>query len=188
LLIVVAAVLVALMVPLAGGHFANLTRVTLRGAWLVAAALVVQIVIISIIDTAPDWLSRTIHLSTYLALGVFIVLNRHIPWMWLIGLGTLANVVVITANGGVMPASRRALAASGRELKEGFNNSTIVANPRLSFLGDVMNTPKWLPLANVFSIGDVLLIAGLVLVVFTVSRTDPASDVPYLRPLESTAA
>ena len=184
MLIVVAAVLVALVVPLAGGHFGNLTRVRLRGAWLVAAALIVQIIIISIVDGAPEWLSRTIHLTTYVALGIFIVANRHIPWMWLIGLGALANFVVITANGGVMPASERALAAAGRELRPGFNNSTIVEHPRLSFLGDVMNTPKWLPFANVFSIGDLLLIVGLVLVVFTVTRTDPASDVPYLQPLE----
>jgi hypothetical protein len=185
LLIVVAAALIALVVPLGGGHFGNLTRVRLRGAWLVALALVVQIVIISVIDGAPEWVSRTFHLSTYVALGIFILANRHIPWMWLIGLGALANFVVITANGGVMPASQRALTAAGRELRDGFNNSTIVAHPRLSFLGDVMNTPRSLPLANVFSIGDVLLMVGLVLVVFTVTRTDPSADVPYLRPLDA---
>jgi hypothetical protein len=37
----------------------------------------------------------------------------------------------------------------------------------------------------VFSIGDLLLIVGLALVVFTVTRTDPASDVPYLQPLKA---
>jgi hypothetical protein len=185
LLIVVAAALIAVVVPLAGGHFGNLGRVRLRGAWLVAGALAVQILIISVVDHAPDWLSRTFHLSTYVALGVFIVANRHIPWMWMIGLGALANFVVISANGGVMPASRRALAAAGRELKAGFNNSTVVSHPRLSFLGDVLNTPKWLPFANVYSVGDIILMVGLVLVVFTVTRTDPATEVAYLRPIEA---
>ncbi len=185
MLIVVAAVVIALVVPLVGGHFGNLGRVRLRGAWLVALALVVQIVIISLVTDAPEWLSRTLHLSTYGALAVFIVLNRRIPWMWVIGVGMLANLVVITANGGVMPASRRALAASGRELKEGFNNSTIVAHPRLRFLGDVFNTPRWLPFANVFSIGDVILMVGLVLVVFSVTRVEPGADVAFLRPREA---
>jgi hypothetical protein len=185
MLIVVAAALVAVVVPLAGGHFGNLGRVRLRGAWLVAAALAVQILIISVVDHAPDWLSRTFHLSTYVALGVFILANRHIPWMWLIGVGALANFVVISANGGVMPASRRALAAAGRQLKEGFNNSTVVAHPRLSFLGDVLNTPKRMPFANVYSIGDIILMVGLVCVVFTVTRADPAAEVAYLRPLEA---
>jgi hypothetical protein len=184
-LIVVAAALIALVVPMAGGHFGNLGRVRLRGAWLVAAALLVQILIISVVDHAPDWLSRTFHLSTYVALGIFIVANRHIPWMWLIGLGALANFVVISANGGVMPASRRALAAAGKVLKDGFNNSTVVAHPHLSFLGDVMNTPRWLPFANVYSIGDLVLMVGLVLVVFAVTRTDPAADTPFLRPVEA---
>ncbi len=40
--------------------------------------------------------------------------NRHIPWLWLLGLGGLSNLAAIGANGGVMPASAVALGAAGR--------------------------------------------------------------------------
>lgn len=181
MIIVVGALLVAVVTPFVGGHVGNLGRVRIRGAWLVALALGVQIAVISVFDL-PDWLSRALHLSTYAVLAAFVVANRHIPWMWLIGLGLLLNAVVITANGGVMPASAAALRAAGKELQDGFNNSDVVDDARLRWLGDVFHTPPWMPFANVFSIGDVLLMAGLALVVYAVTRADPVAPSAFLRP------
>ena len=42
-----------------------------------------------------------------------------------------------------------------------FNNSGILAHPQLAWLGDVLAVPAGVPLANVFSIGDVLILVGL---------------------------
>lgn len=184
MLILGAALVLVLLVPLAGGRFGNLARLRLRGTWLVVAALLVQIVVISIVTDAPEWVSKTFHLSTYVALGVFVLLNRRVPFMWVLVLGVLANFVVIAANGGVMPASATALRSAGRAVKKGFNNSAVLSHPRLRFLGDVFSTPRSLPMANVFSVGDVVLVVGLVLMAFAVTRTDVDADVPYLRPLE----
>ena len=183
MIIVVGALLVAVVMPFVGGHVGNLGRVRLRGAWLVALALLVQVAVISVFDL-PDWLSRTFHLSTYVILAVFVVANRHIPWMWVIGIGLLANAVVITANGGVMPASASALRAAGKELNDGFNNSDVVDDARLRWLGDVFHTPRSMPFANVFSIGDVVLMVGLALVVFAVTRADPHAPSPFLHPAD----
>jgi hypothetical protein len=40
-------------------------------------------------------------------------------------------------------------------------NSGVVEHPKLAFLGDVFAVPAQFPLANVFSVGDVLIILGV---------------------------
>ena len=61
-----------------------------------------------------------------------------------------------------MPASPSSLAAAGLPVDApGFHNSAALAHPRLAFLGDVFFIPASWPLSNVFSVGDVLIGAGL---------------------------
>jgi len=108
---------------------------------------------------------------------VFIVANRHIPWLWLVGTGGLANLVAIGANGGVMPASSVALAAAGFLLRPGqFQNSTHVAGAHLQFLGDDFSIPRSWPLANVFSVGDVVLVVGVALLLHAVCKSRLAEE------------
>jgi Family of unknown function (DUF5317) len=182
-LIAVAAIIIGVVVPVTGGRLSNFGRLRVRGVWLVVAALAGQLLIINVIDVSEN-ASKALHLATYAILLLFMAVNRKIPWMWLIGVGTFLNVVVIAANGGVMPLSRHAYEIAGLETSDGFNNSAILAHPRLSFLGDVFPTPKALPLSNVFSIGDFVLLAGLVLLVTTVSRVAPGTLTRYLRPAD----
>jgi uncharacterized protein DUF5317 len=95
----------------------------------------------------------------------FLVANRQIPWLWVVGLGGLANLVAIAANGGVMPADPGAMARAGMVVHaHEFANSTAVAHPRLAWLGDYFAVPASIPLANVFSVGDVVLVIGAALV------------------------
>src|SRR5207302_7161712 len=82
----------------------------------------------------------------------------------LIGLGIVSNLVAILANGGLMPATRHALRAAGIHYHER-NNSISLAHPHVAWLVDRFAWPQWLPLANVFSVGDVLIGLGLVAVV-----------------------
>jgi hypothetical protein len=71
------------------------------------------------------------------------------------------NLLAISVNGGVMPASPSALAGAGLGADEpGFQNSTALAEPRPAFLGDVFYFPASWPLSNVFSVGDVLIALG----------------------------
>jgi multisubunit Na+/H+ antiporter MnhE subunit len=57
-----------------------------------------------------------------------------------------------------------------------------VADPLLWPLTDIFALPAWLPFANVYSVGDVLIGAGVVTVIVgamrrgTTSRTRPAED------------
>ena len=109
------------------------------------------------------------HLVSYGFVVVFLAANTRRPGLWVVAAGTALNVGAIAANGGVMPASKGALEAAGMLDADGrFANSALVAHPRLEFLGDVFAWPAPLPLANVFSVGDVLIVVGAAIVVHRV--------------------
>ena len=163
MVIVAACILAVLTVPLAGGSLMRIATVELRHSWAVGAAIGTQIVVISIVPEHVGELGGPIHLLTYALCGWFLVANRHVPGLWLVGLGGAANFAAIVTNGGVMPASRSALETAGLAADGGqaFANSAAVSNAHLAFLGDVFAIPAALPLSNVFSIGDVCVVAGL---------------------------
>ena len=152
-------------VPLAGGRLAQLAALQFRGAGLLAAAIAGQVLIVSVLPgEGSERLHTVVHIATYVLTGLFVVLNRRIPWVWLVALGGALNFVAIAANGGVMPAAPRALEGAGFALDpSGFTNSGAVAHPHLQFLGDVFWVPSSFPLSNVFSVGDALILAGALL-------------------------
>ncbi|MDP9405324.1 MAG: MFS transporter, partial [Actinomycetota bacterium] len=148
-------------VPLARGRLSALTTVQFRWTPALIAALVVQFLILVVFPLSDPVLLGIAHVGTYAMAAAFLAANRHIPGLWLVGLGGAMNLTAITANGGVMPAAASAWAAAGRAVGMGkFTNSGIVEAPRLGFLGDIFAIPAPLPLANVFSAGDVCLLLG----------------------------
>jgi len=161
MILFVAFALAAVSVPLAGGRLSALSRLPLRSTWLVLVALLVQVVVISVIaDVVEAGLLAVVHVASYLLAVAFLVVNRRMPGLLLTGCGGLLNLAAIMANGGVMPASPSALALAGRADAQHFVNSGAVPDARLAWLGDVFAIPSFMPLANVFSVGDVLLIVG----------------------------
>jgi hypothetical protein len=160
MIIVAAFGLVIAAVPLLGGHLSRLAHLELRWMSLLYVGLAIQLMIIEVLPAAFPAV-EVLHLTSYCLAIVFLIANRTLPGMILVALGGLANLTVITANGGVMPASADALARAGRSgASEHFANSAATPHPRLAFLGDVFAVPAPFPLANVFSIGDVLLLIG----------------------------
>src|SRR3954452_10912949 len=165
-------------VPLAGGRVGALAELRFRAKGLLVGAIVAQILIVSIFPDGSATLHNTVHIATYLVVAVFVVANRRIPWVWLVALGGALNFTAIAANGGVMPAAPRALEGAGLALDpEGFVNSGAVAHPHLQFLGDVFWVPSSFPITNVFSLGDVLILAGALLAMHCIC----ASGIPLLR-------
>ena len=163
------AVLVAalLAVRLAGGRFEQLATLSLRGWELVVAALLVQILTISVLVDPPHLLATSLHLLSYVLAGAFLWRNRAVPGLLVAAGGGALNLLAIAANGGVMPASAQALRSAGLATDgPHFVNSTVVADPQLAFLGDVFAVPAAAgQLANVFSVGDLVLAFGAVYVV-----------------------
>jgi hypothetical protein len=94
-----------------------------------------------------------------------------------IALGAGCNLAEIVTNGGWMPADPAALESIGG-LYAGYTNSVIVAEPALRPLTDLFALPTWLPLANVFSIGDVLIGVGIAATIALAMRRQASPAVP----------
>jgi hypothetical protein len=158
-----------LSVPLARGRLSALGELRLRHGWLALAGIGVQILIISVLPGMPEALSEAVHLLSYALLGAFAWMNRRIPGVPVILLGGLLNFVAIAANGGVMPADPELAVKMAGE--GGFQNSGGMDDPRLLFLGDIFATPDWFPLYNVYSVGDAVIVLGVLILLHAVCGT-----------------
>jgi Family of unknown function (DUF5317) len=155
-----------LTVPLAGGRLRRLADVQIRWIGLAALAFAVQVLIVVVVPEGDTAVHRIVHLLTYALAAACLLRNLDLRFLWVVGVGGLLNLVAIAANGGVMPASRGALAAAGLEVQSGeFANSDVVEGAHVAFLGDVFAVPAGWPGANVFSLGDVLMLVGVFLAV-----------------------
>jgi Family of unknown function (DUF5317) len=168
--------LALLAVPLTGGRLAALADLRLRAGGLALAAIALQFLVISVLPGAPDWVGRSGQLASYGLLAAFAWANRRVPGVLVAAAGGALNVVAIAANGGVMPASAWALRTAGIPVGHGFQNSAHLAHPHLLALGDVFALPAALPLAEVFSAGDVLLVAGAVYGIMRVCQRPAPPD------------
>jgi len=167
-------------VPLARGRLTALADVELRHTWLALGGIGLQILIISVVSGGSAGFHEAVHMVSYGMLGAFAWLNRRVPGVPLIALGGLLNLTAIVANGGVMPADPDLALHAARAGDGGFVNAGAVEDPRLLFLGDVLATPGWLPLYNVYSVGDVVIVLG---VVYLLHRVCGSRLVPRRRPV-----
>jgi hypothetical protein len=164
-----------------GGRLSRFEGVHVRWWGLALAGLAVQFVPLPEGAGGTDLLVRTIVLAaSYLALLAFAAINMHLPGVALILTGLALNAIVITANGG-MPVSASALRSSDQTdvlaqlERSGADKHHLRTNADvLVFLGDVVPIPA--PIAQVVSIGDVLVYAGLMWFVVAAmrGRTPPA--------------
>jgi hypothetical protein len=163
LLVITAAALVA-SVPLAGGHLSRLSAIRLRAIWTVFLSVAIQVGITTVAPGGSHVLHVALHVISYALAAWFLVLNRGVSGLPLLGVGAALNLLAISVNDGVMPASAAALRIAGLAPSGGFNNSALVAHPHLAFLGDVIPVPGPWPIGNVLSVGDLVIFAGAFLV------------------------
>jgi hypothetical protein len=178
MILVVAVALVTLSVPLTGGDLRRLHLLGVRGIGFVFSAIGLQLVVTTVArNVLPTTAAEALHLVSYGLAVAFLFVNRRIAGLWIVALGGGLNLAAIAANHGVMPATYAALRYAGREVVTvGFSNSNAVAHARLAFLGDVFAVPRSFPLANVFSVGDVLLVLGIGVVLHFAARKSVWSD------------
>ncbi len=145
-----------------GGRIEGLAGIRFRWAPLAIAGLAVQVALFTppIGDRIGD-LGAPLYIASSAAVLAMVLRNLAIPGLALVALGAASNLVAIVANGGWMPASPDALAALGATIGSGYSNSRETAAPALAALTDIMALPAWLPGANVFSIGDLLIGTGV---------------------------
>jgi hypothetical protein len=156
---------------LTGGSLAGLSSVRIRLWWLAIAGLVVQVILFS--PAVTGWIGEAgaaIYVASSATVLAVVAANLRLPGAPLIGLGGLSNLLAIVANGGYMPTTADALRLSGFEPAAGYSNSRELAEPMLAPLTDIFALPAWLPSANVFSVGDVLIGIGVAWLVFRSMR------------------
>ena len=167
---------------LIGGRLERLAAIRLRWAPLALIGLVVQIAIFSdpvgplVGDAAP-----AVYVASTAAVLVAVLRNLGIKGMAVIAVGAACNLAAIVANGGYMPADPSALASVGGPAA-GTNNSIVLAEPALRPLTDLFAIPGWMPFANVFSIGDVLIGIGIATTIALGMRGARDSPSPVVRP------
>jgi hypothetical protein len=151
-----------------------LASIRFHWAPLALAALIVQVVQFDpVVGGALGDLGPAIYVaSTAVVLGV-VMRNLRLTGLPIVAGGAAANLAAIVANGGFMPTSREALAVAGLEPTEGPSNSIVLDSPALAPLTDVFALPSGVPLANVFSIGDVLIAVGVALAIAAAMRSTP---------------
>ena len=155
----------------AGGSLGNLSGFRFRWASLAVAGLLVQVVLFTPTgDRLAGAAGPAIYVASTAAVFVAVLRNVRLPGMAVVALGSISNLAAITANGGAMPADPGALAIAGLDGAGDHTNSVVLAEPALRPLTDIFGIPAWLPFANVFSIGDVLIGVGIVVLIVALMR------------------
>lgn len=174
------ALVIGVMLGLAlGGRPAGLGGLRFRWGGLMLAGLLVQVVLFSEpVAERIGALGPPIYVASTSLVLAAILADRSIPGMAIVALGAVSNLAAIVANGGYMPATRPALAALGKSDPTMYSNSTTVADPALGPLTDVFAMPAWLPFANVFSVGDVLIGVGVVATIILAMRSARPGTAP----------
>jgi DHA3 family macrolide efflux protein-like MFS transporter len=178
---------------LAGGRISNLLSVQLRFGVLILAALLLRVATAWLIEQGidvVDQLRLPLYIVSFSMLIFALWLNRSQPGLLLAMVGVGFNGIAITLNGGYMPVYLPALEVAGltqADLSTTFHTA-LPPDLGLDFLirggplGDVL--PMAVPfLANVISLGDILLAAGVAWFLFSAiarGSSDPDSGVVSL--------
>jgi hypothetical protein len=176
-------ILYALVIGLAvgflvGGRPAGLSLLQFRWPWVMLGGLFVQVLLFSdLVSSRIGDAGPPIYAVSTAAVVLAVVANRRITGMPVVALGAASNFAAIMANGGYMPAALDALQAHSRVTSTVYSNSVVVQNPALAPLTDIFALPAWLPFANVFSIGDVLIGIGVAIVIVAAMRKVPPEPV-----------
>jgi predicted MFS family arabinose efflux permease len=178
-----------------GARLSELARLRFRGDALVFVSLGLQLAVFTPLNHhIPTRYDTTLHLLSYLLLVGFFVLNVRLRGFWLVGSGVFANALVIAVNGGRMPVALDAWRATGADASlitatgSSANNVLAGAGTHLAWLGDVFPLPPAVPFSTVISIGDILMLLGMVAFVYRSCAPRPVGPATnLLAPLRSAA-
>lgn len=177
-MILATAVILGLIASLArhrGDTFNRIAAIPLRSAWLAILALILQWPLLRAPagPTQDLGLQQALFLISHLLLLVFVWLNRRQLGVLIVGVGVICNLLVILVNGGFMPITPETLAAINpgstaeqwpEGIHYGYSKDVVLAeeDTRLGALSDRLAVPPPFPWPTAFSIGDLVIAAGIV--------------------------
>ncbi|MFN2224673.1 MAG: DUF5317 domain-containing protein [Anaerolineae bacterium] len=167
---------------------AQIARIELRSAWLALLAVALQWPLLRApAGPAKDLaIQQALFLLSHLLLLVFVWRNRQQPAVVVVGLGIAVNLLVILANGGFMPISPETMTRLRPDVAPhvwpigghpGGSKDIILAQGeiRLWPLSDLLALPPPFPWPTAFSVGDLVVAAGIV-ILLQGPRRAPASS------------
>ena len=172
---VVAGLLVGVLL---GGKMMRLASLPIRSLWLAYAAIALQVIAFPsgvLLWSTPDLVARVLWLGSYALLGALVVRNWRVPGIAVIGVGQACNLIAIIANRGLMPVTRSALKREDLSYHL-HNNSVSLAHPHVGWLVDRWAVPGWMPLGNVYSIGDLVIGIGVLTTLVIAMRPPLITD------------
>ena len=167
----------------------RLKPIALKSIWLVFVAGFPQILafeIPAIGKLIPESVIPIILIVTQGLLLGFAILNILTPGVWLLGLGLLGNFLAIVVNGGWMPISPEVVrklvpALPGNYPLEGhrlgLSKDWILTTGeiKLSWLSDRFTLPAWSSYQVAFSLGDIFIAIGAILLLWSLSNLEKRS-------------
>ena len=162
-----------LLAVLTGGHVDRLADLRLRWWGLAVGGLMVQVALFSPVASGLGGIGPVVYVGSTAAVFITVLANLRRPGLALVAIGAFLNLVAIVANGGFMPTTPAALLAAGKDPAQGYSNSVELAQPQLAPLTDLFALPAAVPLANVFSVGDVAIGFGTAWLAYTTMRRRP---------------
>jgi hypothetical protein len=161
------AVIAGLVIGLvSGGSIARLGELKLAWAPVIVLGMAAQVLLFSTpIGDAIGPAAPAAYVASNLAVLAAVWRNIALPGLPLVLLGGASNLIAIGANGGFMPVSAEALVAIGRAPRDEYTNNRVADGVLFAPLTDLFAMPAWVPMANIFSIGDVLIGVGAAIAV-----------------------
>ena len=156
-----------------GGSIDNFSRVRFRWPLVLLGAVVIrEAVLLTPLNRIGAM--RYVYVVALAAIVLWTIWHfKLLPGVWLVTAGGALNLLVIAVNGARMPV---APALAGSLLARGEIAQYTVMGPgtNLSALGDWVSAP---PFPEAYSPGDVVIAAGLAVVVYFIARRPTRSEV-----------
>lgn len=184
MLYLVVVILGAVFGIVAKGRISNIINLKFEKLWLLLIVVFIQtairvLALRGLIDAQRY--SFIAHGTAFALLLIVLWYNRKLLGILVIGIGSLANILVMMVNGGMMPVSSQLLKNTGELssslelLKSGTDGKHVLINEttKLKFLADIIEMPPFLGwLMPIVSIGDLVVAVGtFLLVLFAVKDT-----------------
>ncbi len=182
MLLLIPAILACIVALLRGGSLRHLAELPVRASILIMISFMIQVLVY-----LPALRNSTLVLAwaapIYLAALALAVLGMLSNWhlgvpLRIATVGLILNTTVILVNGGHMPANAAALRAVQGEVKiRELQDPHIYGNTRLAgpsshlvALSDIIPVPMPHGRGNVYSLGDMLIASGIMVLVYRATR------------------
>jgi len=143
-----------------GGRANAFSLVKFQYGFLVLLALTIQVILLTFNLSLASDIGLAAHVASYLLIIIFLLSNRHIRWVELLTFGLTLNLLGVVSGGSYVSGSSMTIAG----ILDMAVPAAGLAGAPLWFLGNAFSLSQGLPFNAVFSLGDVFIGVGLLVI------------------------